>query len=54
MELLIDIEACELEPSRARDVLRRYHKAAERQLDYGVTPPLKLSEYLKRSQPRPG
>lgn len=54
VELLLDIDACELEPKRAREVLQRYRKAAERQLDYGVAPPLKLSEYLKRSRPESG
>jgi hypothetical protein len=48
VELLVDMERCGLEPRHAKYVLRRYQKAAERQLDYGVTPPLKLSEYLKR------
>lgn len=50
IELLVDIESCGLAPKRAREVLRRYRKAVERQLDYGVTPPLRLSEYLKQRQ----
>lgn len=51
IDLLLDIADCTLEPKGARDVLRRYRKAAERQLDFGVVPPLKLSEYLRRNQP---
>jgi hypothetical protein len=47
VELLLDIEACKLDPRRARETLRRYQKAAERRLDYGVLPPLKLSEYMQ-------
>jgi hypothetical protein len=54
VELLLDIEGCGLKPRHARYVLRRYQKAAERQLDFGVTPPLKLSDYLKRSPPASG
>lgn len=49
VELLLDIGACGLKPKRLRSVLRGYRKAAERRLDYGVVPPLKLSEYLKQN-----
>jgi len=41
-------------PGRFKAVLRRYRKAIERQLDYGVVPPLKLSEYLKLNLPESG
>lgn len=54
VELLVDIEGCGLTPKRFKHVLRRYQKAIERQLDYGVVPPLKLSEYLKRNLPECG
>jgi hypothetical protein len=53
VELLLDIAACKLEPRRARDTLRRYQKAAERRLDYGILPPLKLSEYLEGQAVQP-
>jgi hypothetical protein len=47
VELLLDIAACNLDPRRARDTLRRYQRAAERRIDSGLLPPLKLSEYLR-------
>lgn len=54
VDLLLDIAACDLDRKRARDVLRRYQKAAEKRLDYGVLPPLKLSEYLKLNRASSG
>ena len=51
VELLLDIAVSGLEGPRARVVLERYRKTVERQLDYGILPPLKLSEYLKQLRP---
>ncbi|HLH43306.1 MAG TPA: hypothetical protein VKV74_09995 [Bryobacteraceae bacterium] len=46
IELLLDMESCELwQPSR-RTVLRRYQKAVQRQMRKGSRLPMKLSEYL--------
>ena len=51
IDLLMDIADCHLEPQRALAILQRYQKAVQRQLDLGVLPPLRLSEYLRRNQP---
>lgn len=50
IELLLDIESCPLEPRQREKILRQYRRAAEKQMDYGVLPPLKLSEFLARSE----
>ena len=49
IELLLDIQACNLRDSNRREILRRYQKAVNRHLDRGATSLLKLSEYLARS-----
>jgi hypothetical protein len=49
MELLLDIEACDLPRTRRGALLRRYRRAVERQLEKGVPHLLKLSDYLRRS-----
>ena len=46
IELLLDIEACNLRETNKRDTLRRYQKAVQRQMEKGAPLPLKLSEYL--------
>src|SRR6266436_691532 len=46
IELLLDIEACNLRETNKRDTLRRYQKAVQRQMEKGARLPLKLSEYL--------
>src|SRR6516225_6827996 len=46
IELLLDIEACNLRESAKRETLRRYQKAVQRHMDKGARLPLKLSEYL--------
>ena len=48
VELLLDIESCNLRESSKDSVLRRYQKAVQRQLDRGATAPMMLSEFLKR------
>jgi hypothetical protein len=54
IELLLDIEACVLEPKVRNETLRRYQKAVERQLEQGPGPPMKLSTFLQtRSTRRP-
>ena len=47
IELLLDIEACSLRESNKRDILRRYQKAVQRQMEKGARLPMKLSEYLE-------
>lgn len=46
VDLLIDIEACRLDPKRRVGILRQYIRAVERQLDNGPGPPTKFSEFL--------
>ena len=47
IELLLDIEACNLRESAKRETLRRYQKAVQRHMEKGARLPLKLSEYLE-------
>ncbi|MCW5982904.1 MAG: hypothetical protein KIT09_32745 [Bryobacteraceae bacterium] len=53
VELLLDIEECNLTGANRREILRRYQKAVQRHMENGGTEPLKLSEYLAR-RPRKG
>jgi hypothetical protein len=46
IELLLDIEGCNLREANKRDMLRRYQKAVQRHMEKGARLPLKLSEYL--------
>jgi hypothetical protein len=46
IELLLDIESCNLRESSKRETLRRYQKAVQRHMEKGARLPLKLSEYL--------
>ena len=49
IELLLDIESCNLRDGSRREVLRRYRKAVQKQLDRGITPVPKLSAYLDKT-----
>ncbi|HZU28530.1 MAG TPA: hypothetical protein VFA04_23600 [Bryobacteraceae bacterium] len=46
IEILLDIEACDLRDGSRRETLRRYQRAVQRHMDKGGRRPLKLSEYL--------
>lgn len=46
IEILLDIESCNLREVNKRDTLRRYQKAVQRHMEKGARLPLKLSEYL--------
>lgn len=52
IELLLDIESCNLRDGNRREILRRYQKAVQRQVDRGSTSLLKLSEYLDAQRER--
>ena len=52
INLLLDIESCNLRDSNRREILRRYQKAVQREFDRGSTSLLKLSDYLNRSARR--
>jgi hypothetical protein len=46
VELLLDIENCEIKESARERVIRRYQRAVQRQIERGGTVPMKLSEFL--------
>ena len=46
VEILLDLDQCQLEKRRRLDILRQYQKAVERQVNNGDGPPMKLSEFL--------
>jgi hypothetical protein len=54
IEVLLDIESCNLREVNKRDVLRRYQKAVQRHMERGARLPLKLSEYLESVKTRRG
>jgi hypothetical protein len=54
IELLLDIESCNLRESSKRETLRRYQKAVQRHMDKGARLPLKLSEYLEAVKSKRG
>jgi len=47
IDLLLDIESCNLREASKRETLRRYQKAVQRHMEKGARLPLKLSEYLE-------
>ena len=47
IEILLDIEMCNLREAVKRETLRRYQKAVQRSMEKGARTPLKLSEYLE-------
>jgi hypothetical protein len=46
VDILLDIEECQLDRRHRLEILRLYQRAVERQLERGPGPPMKLSEYL--------
>ena len=46
IELLLDIQTCDLRDGQKRETLRRYQRAVQRQMEKGSRDPMKLSEYL--------
>jgi hypothetical protein len=47
IELLLDIEGCNVRENHRKDILKRYQKAGQRHMEKGARLPLKLSEYLE-------
>lgn len=47
VELLLDLDACQVPEKRRPDVLRQYQKAVTRQLESTAGPPMTLSRYLE-------
>jgi hypothetical protein len=52
IELLLDMESCDIEPRKRQDILRRYQKAVQKQMETGPGPPMKLSEFLQERMTR--
>ncbi len=48
IDILLDIESCELRGSAKREVIEAYQKTAQAGLQKGAPFPLRFSEYLKR------
>jgi len=46
IQVLLDIEGCNLKDAGRKDLLRRYQKAVQRSMEKGAATPMKLSEYL--------
>ncbi|MGI8741345.1 MAG: hypothetical protein ACR2NN_02010 [Bryobacteraceae bacterium] len=53
IDILLDIEACNLRDGARRETMRRYQKAVQRAMEKGAPMPLKLSEYLEMQKSRP-
>ena len=51
VQLLLDLDACRLSPSRRDDALRRYQRVVVQQLERGELPPVRFSEFA-RQRPR--
>src|SRR6204780_752838 len=47
VDLLLDIESCNLRDASRREILRRYQRAVQRHMEKGARLPLKMSEYLE-------
>ena len=52
IDLLLDFEACEIEPRRRTEVFLQYQRAVEKQLEAGPGPPMRLSHFLVLRQRR--
>lgn len=52
VELLLDMQTCEIEPRKRPEILRQYQKAVQRQMETGPGPPMKLSEFLQLKMTR--
>ncbi len=47
VEILLDMQTCEIESRRRKEILRQYQRAVEKQLEVGPGPPMKLSDFLQ-------
>ncbi len=48
VELLLDIENCNIRETARDNVIQRYQKAVQRQMQKGAATPMKLSEFLSK------
>jgi hypothetical protein len=53
IEILLDIDSCDLGDTNRRELLKRYQKAANRYFERGGRTLLKLSEYLAKKHRQP-
>lgn len=53
IEILLDIDSCDLSETNRRELLKRYQKAANRYFEKGGRTLLKLSEYLAKKHRQP-
>jgi len=54
VELLVDVQNCDLPARRRTELLRQYERAVDRQLQRGPGPPMRLSEFLVMRAARRG
>jgi hypothetical protein len=54
IEILLDIDSCDLGDANRRELLKRYQKAANRYFERGGRTLLKLSEYLAKKHRQAG
>ena len=47
LDILMDMEGCQLERRRRLEILRQYRRAVHHQLEKGPGPPMKLSAFLE-------
>lgn len=52
VEILLDMQTCEIDPRNRQEVLRKYQRAVQKQMEMGPGPPMKLSEYLQSKSAR--
>ena len=54
IEILLDLQDCDLPARRRHEILRQYQRAVEKQMITGPGPPMKLSTFLhERTTRRP-
>jgi hypothetical protein len=47
IEILLDIESCDLKGPKRGTILRRYQKAVQRMMEQGARMPLRFAEYMQ-------
>lgn len=52
VEILLDVEACDLSDPDKREALSDYQNAVQAELERGARLPQRFSEYLERREPR--
>jgi hypothetical protein len=46
VDILVDLDDCQLESRRRGDIVRQYQRAVEKQMESSDGPPMKLSQFL--------